>query len=261
MLKKNHFITIIFGFLISSTLWAQSPSPSSVISGPQPSVVIKPLNNEDIKKMVLAGLDTETIVEKIKHSSVKFDTSIDGLIELKKALVPQAIVRTMLERPEGAPTYKPQQDIAQTRPYTPSMKPLEKIERILIKAPSEVMRAAAEKALSDNQGPVCHASEVGYDAIMIIGVDASPQQLSMWTGAWFCTAEGSLTIDISGNRLWSITDHERSATATKAAKAMIDRMVEQFVSAWKAARGKNEVSIPTIGEPKAETSRAPSWQP
>jgi len=57
----------------------------------------KPLTNDDIVKMVSAGLAEDLIIGKIKASSPRFNVDTDGLIELKKAGVPDRIVATMIE--------------------------------------------------------------------------------------------------------------------------------------------------------------------
>jgi len=55
-----------------------------------------PLTNDDIVKMVQAGLPTDVVVEKIKTSKTDFDTSTDALVNLKKEGVGSDIIRVMV---------------------------------------------------------------------------------------------------------------------------------------------------------------------
>ena len=57
----------------------------------------KPLTNSDVISLVKAGLDDGTIVAKIRQSGRSgFDTSVDGLIALKKANVSKTVIDAML---------------------------------------------------------------------------------------------------------------------------------------------------------------------
>ena len=59
------------------------------------------MTNDDVVKMVKAGLDEAIIVSSIQNSQPKFDTSSDGLIALTDAKVPKAIVTAIIERASG----------------------------------------------------------------------------------------------------------------------------------------------------------------
>ncbi|HEV2764286.1 MAG TPA: hypothetical protein VGV38_15005 [Pyrinomonadaceae bacterium] len=56
-----------------------------------------PLRNEDVSKMVGAGLAAEVVVAKIKSSAAAFDTSPEALRRLKEAGVPDAVLLAMVE--------------------------------------------------------------------------------------------------------------------------------------------------------------------
>lgn len=56
----------------------------------------KPLTNADVASMVRAGLPESTIVLAIQNSSVKFDTSPQALIELKKQGATQVVMNAMI---------------------------------------------------------------------------------------------------------------------------------------------------------------------
>ena len=59
------------------------------------------MTNDDVVKMVKAGLDEAIIVSSIQNSESKFDTSPDGLIDLSDAKVPKTIVTAIIERASG----------------------------------------------------------------------------------------------------------------------------------------------------------------
>ena len=63
----------------------------------------KPLTNEDIIKMVKAGLPENTVILAIQKSSNKFDTSPDALITLKNAGVTQKVLDAILQA-EASPS-------------------------------------------------------------------------------------------------------------------------------------------------------------
>ena len=56
------------------------------------------LQNQDIVKMVKAGLDDSLIVAKIGASKCQFDTSADGLIQLKQNGVSSAVMRAIMTK-------------------------------------------------------------------------------------------------------------------------------------------------------------------
>ena len=57
---------------------------------------VKPLRNDDIGKMVAAGLSDDTIAMAIHSRTCEFDTSVSALIDLKKAGVSQRIMQLMV---------------------------------------------------------------------------------------------------------------------------------------------------------------------
>jgi hypothetical protein len=54
------------------------------------------LKNEDIVKMVKAGLDDALIITKIDGSKCQFDTSPDALIQLKQSGVSAAVLKAIM---------------------------------------------------------------------------------------------------------------------------------------------------------------------
>jgi len=54
------------------------------------------LKNDDIIKLINAGLSEETILTTINSSDCKFDTGVDSILELKEAGVSETVIQTML---------------------------------------------------------------------------------------------------------------------------------------------------------------------
>jgi len=67
-------------------------------------------------------------------------------------------------------------------------------------------------------------------------VDCGEQTMSLWTGANYCTCEATMNLESGGERLWSTTAHERAASAPKAGKYMVERMIAEFVQAWRKTK-------------------------
>jgi hypothetical protein len=196
--------------------------------------------NADVVAMVKAGLDEAVIIAKIRHSPVSFDVSTAGLIDLKNSGVPSSIVTVMLERPQGAPAGAPppKETAAQPQPVEKKATSLQEVSKVWIKADSEVLRVTIQKRLEEQRGPAVALSEGEADATFSFATDCGAQTISMWSGANFCTCEGSLTIEAAGKQLWTDLEHERSANAAKASKKLAEQMTENFVRAWLKAKGK-----------------------
>jgi hypothetical protein len=89
---KMHLLRTIFAFVFVSFFAIAALAQS------------EGLTNADVVQLVKAGLGKELIVNKIKNSACSFDTSVTGLIELKKAGVDDLVVGVMLDRArESAP--------------------------------------------------------------------------------------------------------------------------------------------------------------
>lgn len=64
----------------------------------------RPFGNDDVVRMVNAGLSERVVLAAIEQATqVAFDTSTDGLLALKKAGVPEAVLAAMLGRRAGVP--------------------------------------------------------------------------------------------------------------------------------------------------------------
>lgn len=60
------------------------------------------LTNDGVVKMVKAGLPEAVIVQKIRSSEKKFDTSTDALVKLKSNGVPDRVIEAMMGAPAAA---------------------------------------------------------------------------------------------------------------------------------------------------------------
>ncbi|HEX4961638.1 MAG TPA: hypothetical protein VF173_12415 [Thermoanaerobaculia bacterium] len=62
------------------------------------------LTNQDVVKMVAAGLGEEVVVAKVREAPrTDFHLGVDDLVELRKAGVSERVVAAMLERNRPAP--------------------------------------------------------------------------------------------------------------------------------------------------------------
>lgn len=69
------------------------------------AVVASAMNNNDVVKMVKAGLDEDTIILAIDAAkTAEFDTSADSIIDLKSNGVSQNVIQTLLKKQGGGET-------------------------------------------------------------------------------------------------------------------------------------------------------------
>ena len=59
------------------------------------------LTNEKVIKLYAAGFSKEVLKSKISNSDMMFDVSIDGMLKLKKAGIPDEIINMMIANPGG----------------------------------------------------------------------------------------------------------------------------------------------------------------
>ncbi|HEX7677135.1 MAG TPA: hypothetical protein VF713_03350 [Thermoanaerobaculia bacterium] len=76
------------------------------------------LDNDVVTRLVKAGLSADVIVLKIEQSEGRFDVSADGLIALKTAGVPDAVIKAMLLK-SSAPAAAARVDAAPVAPVPP----------------------------------------------------------------------------------------------------------------------------------------------
>lgn len=93
-------LKILSLFLLALALTTQSPAQSPG-QGKAPKEVI---TNASVIELVKLGLGESIIIEKIRQSECAFDTSIEGLKQLKAARVSDAIIQAMLAPKPSRPS-------------------------------------------------------------------------------------------------------------------------------------------------------------
>ncbi len=153
-----------------------------------PLVAAEVLDNAAVIRLVSAGLGADVIVLKIEQSQVAFDTSIDGLVALKEARVPDAVIRAMLLKgAEPAPataaapaqrTTPPASSLASPRPTAappPTVAPVPSAPALSAIKPSDVPPA----------GEVCTTAK-----FYTLGGGGWG-----WEPAYVCVGASSLSVD------------------------------------------------------------------
>jgi hypothetical protein len=83
------------------------PAPratAAAAAAPRPEPQEPSLTNEDVVKLVQAGLASDLIVTKImQSSSVAFDLSTNGLVALANLKIPHDVIAAMLRRAHDGP--------------------------------------------------------------------------------------------------------------------------------------------------------------
>src|SRR6185295_13420042 len=95
------FLFFLLGVSTLATVSAQEPQPTQTPTTQQSEATIQSaelLTNKDVMELLKAGLSPEVVIAKIKSSNATFDTSINGLQELKGAGVPDAVILAIVEK-------------------------------------------------------------------------------------------------------------------------------------------------------------------
>lgn len=79
----------------------------------------QPLTNDSVVTLAKAGFDELFILQLIYHSRTNFDTSVEGLVAMKKAGVSEDLIRQMLT-PQASPPAAPA--ATEAPPKTPPQK-------------------------------------------------------------------------------------------------------------------------------------------
>src|SRR5271166_3270960 len=66
----------------------------------------QPLNNDSVVILAKAGFDEQFILQLIRSSRTNFDTSVEGLVAMKKAGVSEDLIR-MMAMPQASPPAAP----------------------------------------------------------------------------------------------------------------------------------------------------------
>ncbi len=97
------FVLLAGGALFNAQFAQQAPPPpqskaaaTKAKSGPAA------LTNQDIIRLVKAGISDDLIISKIKQSKTRFDTSVNGLVALKQAGVSDNLIAVMVNPPSAS---------------------------------------------------------------------------------------------------------------------------------------------------------------
>jgi len=83
---------------------AEPRATAAAAATPRPEPQEPPLTNEDVIKLVQAGLASDLIVTKIMQtSSVAFDLSTNGLVALANLKIPHDVIAAMMQRAHDRP--------------------------------------------------------------------------------------------------------------------------------------------------------------
>lgn len=110
----------------------ERPTPAAAVPAPAVAKAEPGMTNDDVVKLVAAGLDDEVVIAKLRTATrVQFDLTTDALLKLKTQKVSKTVVAAMIERdatqmqpapPKAAPA------IAASQPAPPPPDPCSGIE-------------------------------------------------------------------------------------------------------------------------------------
>ena len=127
-------LPVIFLFVLSSVVFAQSPPPPP----PFNQIVPPPLSNQDVIEMSKAKLPDTVIISKIKASKVQFQTDIEALKTLNAEKVPASVVSAMIEKSVEKPAPVVEQKIEIAPTIAPTVAPIPEAIKTLVKSNEKV---------------------------------------------------------------------------------------------------------------------------
>ena len=180
-----------------------------------------PIKNEDVIQMARAGLSAEVILEAIKKSLCKFDTSPSSIIAMKEAGVPDDVLMEMIRNPNGQPVIQ--------------------VERKVLPTPGAVVERPNPK---DNLPEYGHISEIRkMRRVFVIADDIDSQNLLINT----LRSYDGLQIVNSPERAEIFVGFTQGSTATGVVlrglfSGTIDhRTKAQFVVYYKSETGRSRI--------------------
>jgi hypothetical protein len=111
------------GVSLAQTALAPNAAPKPTATKTAPAA----LTNRDIIRMVKAKLSDDLIVSKIKSSKTRFDTSVDGLVQLRDAGVSDRVIALMMN-PAAEGTEAPSSSSARTPMPSPTAAPAQPVK-------------------------------------------------------------------------------------------------------------------------------------
>ena len=126
--RSTLFFLALLAILAAGRLLPQATTPPPPQKKAVPKKAAPPadpvMTNKDVIKLVQANIPESLIVQKIQQSKTKFDTSVDGLLELKKAGVSDSLIAFIMN-PAAAPM-PPAPAAATPPPAAPPAPPVER---------------------------------------------------------------------------------------------------------------------------------------
>lgn len=219
-MRKRILVTFCLFSLLTTWALGQTASPAKSQAGTpgrtRPKPAAKPdqpsepaMTNDDVAKMVVAGLSDAIIANSIKLAKVRqFDLSPAGLIKLKSDGVPDSIVAIMQDPSAPLPEPKPQVVQAPApAPPAPKVEELPQQPYVMVLTPSRTsvlkkasVQIAATKAKGDDL-----ASVAMNDAITGALPDAGAVALGNVAGSMAVAGMGTAAVPFVGGAASAMT--------------------------------------------------------
>lgn len=102
--RSTIFLLALLAILAAGRLLpqGQTPPPQKKAAPKKTSPAEAVMTNKDVIKLAQAGIPENIIMQKIQTSKTKFDTSVDGLLELKKGGVSDNLIAFIMNPPAAA---------------------------------------------------------------------------------------------------------------------------------------------------------------
>ncbi len=101
---RGHCALVLAGVTVWSAAFYPSLALQASVLAQAQAADAEALTNEDVIKLVQAGISDSVIIAKIKNSCTKFDTSPDTLIRLKQIGVSDAVLEAMAQATGAMPS-------------------------------------------------------------------------------------------------------------------------------------------------------------
>lgn len=175
-----------------------------VVGGP--SVAQEVLTNDSVISMVRAGLSEGVIIQKIRTSQRKFDTSSSALVQLKGAGVPDRVIEAMMSPPgQAGPPSAPQGAVAAPLPGAPAGPAISHVSAAgdqLLKSVYGNMQIKVEPFSGSRQEVVLQAPRAEYRITDKEPVFSSPQGTEQWILARLKPGKKDRNLPMNKNSGW-----------------------------------------------------------
>jgi hypothetical protein len=107
-MRRGRLYGLLIALAAGAALWSAQTAQQTTAPAPAKAAAKKAkagpaaMTNQDVIRLVKAGLSEELIIAKISKSKTKFDTSVDGLVALKQAGVSDRLIAVMVNPPTAS---------------------------------------------------------------------------------------------------------------------------------------------------------------